>query len=378
MKYDFETEKKKKKTDASKYASVKEGVIAMNVADMEFKVAPCITQALHKCVDEMNPYGYQNLSEEYYEAVISWMKRRHHFDVKKEWICFSGGVVNALNQSVKRLTQPNDGVIIFTPVYGPFYRAVKNNDRQCAECALINDHEFYSIDFEDFERKCADPNNKMLLLCSPHNPVGKVFTKEELTRICEICLKHNVLIVADEIHHDIILTGSHTCIGTFPEVLDHCIICTAPSKTFNLAGLAVSNIIIPNEEIRKAYMGDDHVNVNPFSMKACIAAYNEAEEWLEEMIQVVAHNAQLAYDFLDEHFPQFPYTKIEGTYLWWVNMKAANKDHEALCNYLKEECDWYINDGAMFGTAGKGYIRVNLALPTHVFEQALQRLINKF
>lgn len=375
MVYDFETIVDRKKNAASKYQEVPENVVAMSVADMEFLVADEIVSAMHQCADEMNPYGYQSMSEEYQEAVVSWMKRRHHMKIEKDWICFSNGVVHALYQCVERLTQVNDGVIIFTPVYGPFYHAIKNQNRQCVECPFINHHEAYTIDFDDFEQKCAQENNKMVLLCSPHNPIGKVFTREELQKICDIVVKYDLILVADEIHHDLILEGEHVSVGSLNDsILQRSIICTSPSKSFNLAGLSVSNILIPNEALRAKYKQKDHVNLNPFSMKACIAAYNEGEKWLEELLVVIRKNAQIAYDFFAQYDP-IEVTHIQGTYLLWINLSSFGLEQKELMAYLKK-FHLYVSDGESFGA--KGYIRMNLALPTRYLQIALSRFQEAF
>lgn len=375
--FDFETIKNRRLTNASKWLTMKETtdfIVPMNVADMEFVTPEVIKKALHSAIEEMSPYGYQKVDRDYFQALQNWMKKHHQLDVEMEQLEITQGVVEALNQCVKKFTQPNQGVIILTPVYPPFFSVASCNDTQVVECPLINEKETYRVDFELFEKQCSDPNNTLLLLCSPHNPIGKVFSKHELTQIGEICLKHHVLVVVDEIHQDLVFT-KHTCFPTISEAFkQNCILCTAPSKTFNLAGLMTSNIFIFNPKLHQQYQTRQKLSINPLSMKAITAAYNGCEEWLEECLKVIYQNYQCVKEILSELPVEI--APLEGTYLMWVNMNGLGFEESELTRLLQDECHSYFNVGSSFGQQGRGYVRINLATPKSCLVHTISKIVD--
>ena len=381
MKYDFETlidrsgcgsgkwdEMRRKKPDLSK------GVVPLSVADMEFKNAPEIPEGLKKYMDT-HILGYTGPTEDYLRTVCGWMEKRHGWQIQPEWICGTRGVVEALMFAVKAFCQPGDGVIIFTPVYYPFYMAIENHSCQTVRCPLIYRDGAYSIDFDLLEKLAAGENNKMLILCSPHNPVGRVWTEEELRRITEICRKNHVRIISDEIHFDIIMPGhKHTVIAAVaPE--DEIIVCTAPSKTFNLAAMQTSNIIIPNEEDREKFRKiAGHGGPPALGLEACRIAYTQCGAWADQMIEAIAGNCRMAVEFLRERLPQIRPVELQGTYLLWLDCTALGKTKEELEEMMVQKAELFLDEGYVFGEEGAGFERVNLAVPRWVLEEALERL----
>lgn len=386
MKYDFETLIARKNAGSGKWNSmykanpnVPEDIVPFSVADMEFKNAPQIAEKISEYLKN-SIMGYTNATDAYYDAVIGWMKRRHRWDVKKEWIVEYPGVVPALYHLVQLFTEPGEGVIIFTPVYYPFYNAVKNGGRTLTESRLVQNGKHYEIDFEDFEKKAKDSKNKLCLLCSPHNPVGRVWTKEELKHIGEICEKNNILVISDEIHHDLIMPGyEHTVYASISEeAAQNCIICTAPSKTFNMAGMMISNLIIPNTELKKRvydYRNSQAIFAcNMVGYKACETAYNDCEDWLKELLTVLNKNRKLTEEFMREKFPQIDVIPLEGTYLQWLDLRKLGLSYRELERFLQEEAYLFTDEGYIFGKPGEGFERINLACPAWVLRQALERL----
>ncbi|HVJ48456.1 MalY/PatB family protein [Desulfitobacterium sp.] len=386
MKYDFETLINRANTGSSKWEQMKkwnpkvsENVIPFSVADMELKNPPQIIEGLKSYLDT-TILGYTCLTNSYLEAVCGWMKRRHDWEIQTDWILTSPGVVYAFFAAIRALTQPGDGVILMTPVYYPFYAAIERNDRTLVKNPLINTGSTYLIDFEDLEKKAQDPQNKMLLFCSPHNPVGRVWTQEELAKVGEICLRNNVLIISDEIHFDLIMPGhQHTVFASLSEQLANIMItCTAPSKTFNLAGMQASNIIIPNKELRKTYVkeveAEGSSSLNILGYKACEIAYTECDEWLDELIQLVYHNHLKLKTYIETNIPQIKVYDLEGTYLQWMDFRELGLDKDALEELMHQKAELFFDEGYVFGDEGKGFERMNLACPTYLLMQALERL----
>lgn len=383
MKYDFETLVNRTDTGSEKWNMMKadmpdvpENIVPFSVADMEFKPAPEIVEGLKKYLDEA-VLGYTGATESYYDAVIRFMERRHGFSPKKEWIVESPGIVPALVQMVAAFTKPQDSVLIMRPVYYPFTRAVEQNGRNLVVSELVINGNRYEIDFEDLEKKAARPDVKLLIFCSPHNPVGRVWTKDELLKVCDICLRNNVFIISDEIHFDLIMPGfTHTSMGTMEEkYLQNCAICTAPTKTFNIAGLQVSNLIIPNEEYReKINAAKGYEALNIMSYKACELAYNECEAWLDELIVYIDNNRKLVEEFITERLPMIKVFPLEGTYLMWMDFSALGMEAEELERFMKEKALWFTDEGYIFGDSGRGYERIVIACPRWVLKEALERL----
>lgn len=386
MKYDFETLINRANTGSSKWEQMKvwnpkvsENVIPFSVADMELKNPPQIIEGLKSYLDS-TILGYACPTNSYLEAVGGWMKRRHDWNIQTDWILTSPGVVKAFFNAIRALTQPGDGVIIMTPVYYPFYAAIKRNNRSLVKNPLINTGSSYLIDFEDLEKKAQDPQNKILLFCSPHNPVGRVWTQEELAKVGEICLRNNVLIISDEIHFDLIMPGhQHTVFASLGEELANITItCTAPSKTFNLAGMQTSNIIIPNQKLRNAYVkeveAEGSFSLNILGYKACEIAYTECDEWLDELIQLVYHNHLELKTYLEANLPQIKVYELEGTYLQWMNFRELGLDRHALEELMHSKAELFFDEGYVFGDEGNGFERMNIACPTNFMMQALERL----
>ena len=378
MKYDFTSIPDRRNCGSNKWNGAKNAspeFVPLSVADMEFFPAPQIVDAIKKTA-ETQVLGYTSPTDEYFDAVISWMKRRHDFEVKKEWIINTPGVVDALAILIQASTKPGDGVIILTPVYYPFDMAVLAKSRKIVYSELIENNGRYEIDYEDLEKKCKKAS--ALLFCNPHNPVGRVWSEAELKKVAEICCRNNVFIIDDEIHNDLIMPGyEHTVmskVGDF--VLDNIAVCTAPSKTFNLAGLQCSNIIIPNSKMRAkataCSLFNMQMGLNIFAYPACIAAYNECEDWLEELLTVVYENAQLVENFMAEHFPEIRVFPLEGTYLQWLDIRKLGMTHVELRKML-EKAGLYLDNGELFGPLGRGFQRINLACAKVTIEKALER-----
>lgn len=386
MKYDFETVIKRANTGSAKYEQMKgwnpnvsEDVVPFSVADMELKNAPEIIEGLKKYIDS-TILGYTMPTENYISSVCGWMKRRHNWDVKPEWIVGSPGVVGAFYSAIKAITEPGDGIIIMTPVYYPFFSAIGKNQRNLVRNPLIQDGDTYLVDYDDLEEKAKDPRNKVLLFCSPHNPVGRVWKRDELEKIADICLRNNVVIISDEIHFDLIMPGhEHIVFASISEAAaNNMIVCTAPSKTFNLAGMHTSNIIIPNKEIRDMYLREVESNgffsLNIMGYKACEIAYNECGEWLDELVGLVHHNHKVLKGFMNEHLPEVKVFPLEGTYLQWMDFNDLGYDKDELERLLHMEAEVFFDEGYVFGEEGNGFERMNIACPTKVMVEGLERL----
>jgi cysteine-S-conjugate beta-lyase len=389
MKYDFESLISRKNVGSSKWnlmkkvnGSIGDDIVPFSVADMEFKSPPQISEGLKKYIDS-SVLGYTEPTEEYYKAICNWMERRHDWKINKEWIVEFPGVVPALFTIVRALTEENDGVLIMTPVYYPFYKSIENNKRKVVSTELVFLNGHYEINFEDFEEKAKLESTKVLILCSPHNPVGRVWTEAELKKIGRICIDNNVIMVSDEIHFDLIMPGfKHTVLANISEEFaNNSVICTAPSKTFNLAGLQTSNIIIPNYDIRKKIIREhrnvygDYSVLNIFGYKACEIAYNEGEKWLDELIKVLEENKKLVENFIKKNLPQIKVINLEGTYLQWLDFRKLENDHLILEKFMQLEAQLFLDEGYIFGAGGQGFERINLACPKNILEEALYRLL---
>lgn len=381
--YNFDDLIDRRNTNCMKWDRLEElfggtGLLPLWVADMDFSAPPAVLKAIKERTNHPI-FGYNYSSDEYYQAVISWMKRRHNWNIDREWILFTPGVVPALSYSVKAYTEPDDNIIIQSPVYRPFYTTIENNGRNIITNPLIYRDGRYFMDYEDLEAK-IDSKTKLLILCSPHNPVGRVWTKEELTKLGEICLKNDIIIISDEIHFDIVYKGyDHTVLANVsPEIRERCIICTAPSKTFNIAGLQISNIIIPNNELREKYsleLEKDHIiRPNVFGEEALVAAYNESEDWLDSLLEYLEKNRDFFISFVDKNIPQLKVVKPEGTYLLWVDFSDLGMNSEELRDFLVNKCKLAVNPGEMFGKESGLFQRFNIGCPRSILEEALIRI----
>ena len=382
--YDFTTIVDRKNTGSLKWDHTPEnikkaGLAPLSIADMEFKVAPQITRAIIKAA-EHGVYGYTGADDEYYNAVRGYYIRRHGYEVKREWHTVTGGIVPALSLAVKTFARPDEGVIIQSPVYTPFFRAIEMNGRKVAENRLILKDGRYEMDLENLEKLCARDDIHLMILCSPHNPVGRVWREEELWAVGRICKKHGVFVLADEIHCDILLNGAkHHSFLTFDEFLDNCMVCTAMSKTFNVAGLLCSDIFIPNRERYDSFMLEKMRSmadtVPYFARAASIAAHNDCDEWIDEMINAIEANFNTFYGFIGARLPMLKCIRAEGTYLAWLDMRALGLNDE---EQKKMHVDAYLDldEGYIFGANGSGFARWNLALPESELIKALKRLVN--
>jgi len=381
MKYDFDKLTQRRGTACVKWDEAEDAnVIPMWVADMDFETAPCIIEALQKRVSH-GIFGYTLVPESYYEAIVNWFSRRHQWQIEPEWILYTTAVVPALSVVVKAMTEPGDKVLIQTPCYNCFFSSVVNNGCETSENPLIYKNERYEIDFDDFERRCADPAVKLFILCNPHNPAGRLWTKEEMMRMNEICKRHNVVVASDEIHCELTMPGQHYI--PFASVSDEClnnsITMCSPSKAFNTAGLQIANIICNNREWRERLNRVINVNevcdVNPFGVAGLQAAYNEGEEWLDQLRAYLYENYLTLRQFFKDKLPNLPVTQLEATYLVWVDIRPTGYSSDELTRKLLDEGKVMVNSGTMYGkTAGEGFIRINIACPKARMLEGLNRI----
>ena len=353
-------------------------LLPMWVADMDFLTAPCVMEALKDRL-EQGIFGYTTRPSSYNESIVNWLDNRFSWKINQEWLMFSPAVITSISLLIQNLTQKNDKIMIQEPVYSPFHNIVESNERNLVISPLVKlDDGSYVMDYEDIEAKIKDV--KVFILCNPHNPVGRVWTREELTRLGEICLKHNVLVISDEIHSDIILKNhKHTPFASISkEFRENTITCMAPTKTFNLAGLQSSFLVISNpyyyEVMDKAFSILDIKRNNAFSLVATEAAYNYGEDWLYELIKYIEDNVDFAIDYIKNHMPQLKVKKPEGTYLLWVDFSNLNVDKEDLKNALINKGRIALSDGSSFGIGGDGYYRINLACPRSMVLEGLKRI----
>ena len=353
-------------------------LLPMWVADMDFLTAPCVMEALKDRL-EQGIFGYTTRPSSYNESIVNWLDNRFSWKINQEWLMFSPAVITSISLLIQNLTQKNDKIMIQEPVYSPFHNIVESNERNLVISPLVRlDDGSYVMDYEDIEAKIKDV--KVFILCNPHNPVGRVWTREELTRLGEICLKHNVLVISDEIHSDIILKNhKHTPFASISkEFRENTITCMAPTKTFNLAGLQSSFLVISNpyyyEVMDKAFSILDIKRNNAFSLVATEAAYNYGEDWLYELIKYIEDNVDFAIDYIKNHMPQLKVKKPEGTYLLWVDFSNLNVDKEDLKNALINKGRIALSDGSSFGIGGDGYYRINLACPRSMVLEGLKRI----
>ena len=384
MTYDFDKIINRRGSNCVKWDEVEDpDVIPMWVADMDFETASCIQQALmermkHGC------FGYTHVPESYYDATINWFQRRHGWSIERSSFIYTSGVVPAISAIIKATTSPRDKVLVQTPVYNCFFSSIRNNDCMLAESPLRIVNGRYEVDWDSFEQQCADPAVKVFLLCNPHNPTGRVWTKEELEKMGSICLQHGVFVISDEIHCEFTMPG-HTYIpfaSLSEDFAMNSAVCLSPSKAFNIAGLQIANIIVKDADIRKRVDKAININevcdVNPFGVIALQAAYTpEGEAWLDELCQYIDGNYQLAKQMLEEALPHCPVTTLEGTYLLWLNIASTGKTSQQVADHLMQHSKVYVNPGTMYGeTAGEGYIRINLATRRSLVEEGIRRIIS--
>ena len=382
MIYDFTTLPDRWNAGAFKYEHMKQkkpdvsrGAVPLSVADMEFLDPPEVVAGLKEYLDH-NVLGYTGPTDGYFAAVQDWMERRHGFRPERDWFITSPGVVPALYELVKALTAPGDGVLMMSPVYHPFRFCAQEQGREAVFCPLIERERTYDIDFELFEKLCAEPRVKLFLLCSPHNPVGRIWTREELLRLCGVCLDNGVVMVADEIHGDLILPGYRfVSIGTLPErYVKNAVICTAPSKTFNLAGMQCSNLFTADDALRDRLKKEGHYpTLTALGYESCRLAYTYGEPWLEALRTVLGENKKLVETYLAERIPEIRPFELMGTYLMWLDCRGLGLDKDRL-EAAMTEAELFFNEGYIFGSEGVGFERMNLACPAWVLQKALDKL----
>lgn len=381
MRYNFDEVIPRRGSNSIKWDSDKcPEMLPMWVADMDFRLAPKIKEAVARRL-EQGVFGYARVPDTFYDAVIHWFERRHQVQIQREWILYTIGVVPALSAIVTALTQPGDGVLIQPPVYNCFFSCVEGNNRRLVTNPLHYENGAYSIDWEDLEKKASDPSVKLMILCNPHNPAGRVWTREELLHIGEICKRHHVYVLSDEIHCELTAPGyTYTPFASLSEDLRmHSVFCASPSKAFNLAGFQVANIFVPNAEIRKKIeailQGLDMESLNCFAVEAFIAAYNESEDWLDEVNVYIHENYLFMKDFVESQMPDLHLVPLEGTYLAWLDCKVLNLTSQEMYEELKNEYHLWLNAGTMYGVEGEGFLRWNLACPRSILEEGLQRFL---
>jgi len=378
MKYNFDEPVVRRGTNCVKWdESADPDMIPMWVADMDFRVAPAIQKALERRVAH-GVFGYNIVPESYYEAVISWFRRRHHWEIERSSVLYTTAVVPAMSCVIKALTMPGEKVLILSPAYNCFFSSIKNNGCEVLESPLKAVADSFEVDWADFEAKCADEKTTLFLLCNPHNPCGRVWKREELQRMYDICRRNGVIVASDEIHCELIMPGYEFV--PFGTVTDDCVVMNSPSKNFNTAGLQIANIITKNPSWRRRIDRAININevcdVNPFGIVALEAAYNESEDWLDELNQYLWQNYQALCDFFARELPQLKVTRLEGTYLVWVDIRALGVKADELAGRLLDEAHVWVNAGTMYGPqTGEGYIRINIACPHSQLMEGLRRMI---
>ncbi len=380
MNYNFDELTNRRGTQCMKWderQDIPADTIPLWVADMDFKTAPAIIEALRSRVDQ-GIFGYTYVMSAYYEAVTNWFDRFHGWHIERSQVIYTSGVVPAISAVVKALTRPGEKVLIQTPVYNCFFSSIRNNGCTALESSLVLEGDKYYIDFEDFEAKASDPQCKLMILCNPHNPASRVWTPDELERIDDICYRHGVTIVSDEIHCELVMEGYHYT--PFATVAKHdWIVCISPSKAFNTAGLQIANIVCSNQELRakvdRAINDNEVCDVNPFGVAGLMAAYNDSRDWLEQLLVYIKGNFMLLKDEFSKSLPELPIINLEATYLAWVDCRRIGMSSADLEEYLIKEAHVWLNAGSMYGKDGEGFMRINLACPRPRLAEAIRRLV---
>lgn len=378
-KYNFDDVTDRRNIDSLKW-DVKENELPMWVADMDFKTAPEIMEALASKIKE-GTFGYTIVPDRWYEAYIAWWSERHGFEMKQEWMMFCTGVIPALSSIVRKMTTVGEKIVVQTPVYNIFFNSIVNNGRYIIENPILHDENGYKMNFDELERQLSDTQTTMLVLCNPQNPLGRIWTRDELERVGELCYKYGVIVVSDEIHCDI--TSPEKNYVPFASVSDKCrdvsITCIAPTKAFNIAGLQTSAIIVPNERMRaKVNRGintDEVAEPSYFAIEAAVAAFTKGGEWLDELREYIYENKTTVKKYLDENLPEIKTEISDATYLMWIDCKNIIDDTDKLVEYIRKKTGLIVSEGKQYGTLGKGYIRLNTACPREILNEGLQRFV---
>ena len=390
MEYNFDKVINRKEGNCRKWSNhvlkekfgLGEDAIPMDLADIDFECSPAIKEAIAKRAAD-GDYSYTFVGDDFYDAVIDWNKRRFNVDIEKEWIKLTFGTVSTLHYIVQAYTKEGEGVLINTPAYDPFAEAVENNSRQlyCSPLKLVDNR--YYLDFEDMEEQMKSNNIKVFIFCSPQNPSGRIWTKDELFRVSELCLKYNVLLVCDEIHRDIVFDRSKftSLWNAHPEIHENSIVCVSPNKGFNLGGLKTSYVVIRNEEVRETLLtrlkSNSITSPNVFAVPAIVAAYNESEEWLDQMTVYVAGNFEIVYDFFEKNMPKAKVMKSESSFLAWIDVREIFANEEEMRDFfIKANLTMVV--GSYFVRDGEGFVRINIGCPRATLNEALNRIKNTY
>lgn len=380
MKYDFDTPVNRRGTDSLKW-NVSENELPMWVADMDFKAAPEIREALAKRL-EHGVFGYAEIPDAWYEAYQGWWEKKHHFKIERDWLVFCTGVVPAISSAVRKFTTPNENVVIQTPVYNIFFNSIINNGCRVLESPLLYDREKgdYSMDFADLEQKLSNPQTSLMILCNPHNPVGRIWSREELLRVGELAKRYHVTVISDEIHCDITEPGKEYI--PFASVSEDCkavsITCIAPTKAFNLAGMQTACVCVPDPVLRhkiwRALNTDEVAEPNSFAVTAAIAAFERGEEWNRELCEYISGNRKIVTEFFQRELPKIKVVEGEATYLLWIDVSALPGDSKAIAGFIREKTGLYLSDGLSYGKSGEHFLRMNIACPKTTLMDGLMRL----
>ena len=380
MKYDFETLNKKRAGNSAKW-DVKSNELPMTIADMDFKTAPEIIQALYDKID-MGLFGYEEIPDEYFKAVADWYQKEHNIRPQEDWMIFATGVVPAISSAVRRLTSLGDNVLVQAPVYNIFYNSIVNSGRHVVSNDLDYDAKLreYTIDFHDLEQKLSDPLTNMMILCNPHNPIGKIWSVAELTRIAELCQKYNVKLFSDEIHGDITLNqdGYNPIFGLDSKYLDNVVVAVSPSKTFNVAAMHAATIIVPNKNLRaqvsRGLNSEELAEPNFVAIPGTIAAYTKGHDWLKALKSKLLDNRKLILDFVDQNISTLKWVPGQATYLLWFDVAEITNNADKLAEFIRQDTGLIVNSGSVYGGDGKHFIRMNIASPTEMITDGLNRL----
>ena len=376
--YNFDEVIERRGTNCVKWDDSKDEVLPMWVADMDFRAATPITEALQRRMAH-GVFGYAQVPDAYYDAIINWFGRRYNWSIQREEIIYTSGVIPALAAVLKAVTLPGEKVLVQTPVYNCFFSCITNSGTQVVESPLVEEGDSYVIDFDDFEQKAADPKVTAFLLCNPHNPAGRVWTEAELLRMGEICMKHHVTVISDEIHCELIMSGHRfTPYATLsPQLRSKAVICNSPTKNFNVAGLHIANIIVSDPELRRRIDRVININevceVNIFGIEALIAAYNECEDWMTQLNAYLFENYRALRAAFEAELPQMRVKKLEGTYLVWLDVRSTGRSSEEIAQYLEREKKVRVNSSQMYGV--EGFLRINIACPRALLMQGVGLII---
>lgn len=378
--YDFDKMTERRNTGSLKW-DVPERELPMWVADMDFETAPEILEAIQQRAVH-GIFGYNVVTEDWYEAYTDWWSRRHHFAFERDWLIFSTGVLPIISSTVRKLTTAGENVLVQTPVYNMFFNSIRNNGRNILESPLVYDGCEYSIDFKDLEEKLANPQTSMMILCNPHNPVGKIWDRDTLAKIGELCARHHVVVLSDEIHCDMTDPGyEYVPFASVSEICrENSVTCIAPTKTFSIPGIQTAAAVVPNPVLRhrvnRALNTDEVAEPNSFAVCAAVAAFDRGEPWLEELRRYLADNKQLVRDFVKEHLPEIKVVPSHATYLLWLDCSGVAEDAAELVNFIRKHSGLYLTEGEEYGVSGRSFIRLNTACPRERLREGLERLKN--